>query len=183
MQHHEERVSGTTIYEGKVFTVLVDQARLENGKIATREVVRHNGGAAVLALNENCEVAMVRQFRYAAGTELWEIPAGKLEAGEEAREAARRELEEEAGLVAERFEDFGSIFPTCAYCTEIIYLFLATKLRTVPCHLDEDEFVTMEWVAMDVLLEMIDDGRISDAKTVCALLKAERLLREGRLTL
>ena len=100
MKHKETTLSSEVIFEGKIIKVTLDKALLENGKTAPREVVRHNGGAGVLALTEEDEVYLVRQFRYPFGEELWELPAGKLEAGEDALEAAKRELLEETGYEA-----------------------------------------------------------------------------------
>ncbi len=182
-QHHEETVSSKSVFEGRVFRVTVDEARLENGKIAPREVVHHSGGAAVLALNERAEVALVRQFRYAVGRQLIEIPAGKIEPGEAPGPAARRELGEEAGLAARHFVPFGSILPTCAYDTEVIHIFLATGLREVPCHPDADEFVSVFWLPLEKAVQMVMDGEITDAKSVSALLRAARLLEAGELEL
>lgn len=181
MQHNEKKLCSKEIFKGKVFTITVDEALLENGKTARREVVHHTGGAAVVALNEKCEVMMVRQYRYAAGKETLEIPAGKIEPGEDPKNTAYRELGEETGLAAEHFEDFGSILPTCAYCTERIYLYLATHLSPVPVHLDADEFVSPEWIPLNEAVAMIQNGRIDDAKTVSALLRAKMLVDEGKI--
>jgi ADP-ribose pyrophosphatase len=183
MPHIEQTLSSKTLFTGRVFTVTADEARLENGRTARREVVHHTGGAAVVALNEKAEVALVRQFRYAVGRELVEIPAGKIEPGEPHAVTARRELGEEAGLTAGRFVPFGSILPTCAYCTERIYLYLATHLNRVPAHPDEDEFVTLFWLPLSQAVEWVMDGRIDDAKTVSGLLRAKALLDAGQLEL
>lgn len=182
-QHNENCVSSKTIFEGKVITLTLDEARLENGAIATREVVHHGGGAAVVALDCEAKVALVRQFRYAVGQELVELPAGKIEAGEDPRQTALRELGEEAGLTASRFEDFGSVLPTCAYCTEVIYIFLATGLSPVERNLDEDEFVDVFWLPLNEAVEMVMDGRITDSKTCSGLLRAKIMLDEGKIQL
>ena len=183
MQYNEEKLAGKTIFEGQVFTVTKDDVRLVNGRTASREVVHHKGGAAVVALNKACEVALVRQYRYAVGREVTEIPAGKIEAGEDPRQTALRELGEEAGLTAETFISFGRVIPTCAYCTETIYLYLATGLSSVPQHLDEDEFLDVFWLPLDEAVEMVMDGRIVDSKTVSGLLRANYLLQTGQLKL
>lgn len=183
MAYGEDRLSGKTIFEGRVFTVTQDEIRLVNGHTATREVVHHSGGAAVVALNDRQEVALVRQFRYAAGQEMTELPAGKIEKGEEPRQTATRELAEEAGLAADNFISFGQVIPTCAYCTEIIYLYLATGLHPVPQQLDADEFLDVFWVSLDEAVEMVMDGRIADAKTVSGLLRVKRLLELGQIQL
>lgn len=183
IEHNEDRVSSKTIFEGKVITLTLDEARLENGKIATREVVHHGGGAAVVALNDKGEVALVRQYRYAVARQLVELPAGKIEAGEDPRETALRELGEEAGVAAAHFTAFGSVLPTCAYCTEEIYIYLATGLSRVERNLDEDEFLDVFWLPLDEAVEQVMDGRIIDAKTCSGLLRAKLLLDAGKITL
>ena len=125
MAHFEKRLSSETKFEGRVITVTLDRVELENGGTSTREVVRHHGGAGVAALNDEGELYLVRQYRYALDRELIEIPAGKLEKGEDPLEAAKRELGEEAGLAAAEYRDLGYIIPTCGYCSEIIYLYAA----------------------------------------------------------
>ncbi len=154
---------------------------LENGRTSTREVVHHHGGACIAALTENDEIYLVRQFRYAFGQELWELPAGKLEKGEDPFEAARRELGEECGLTAEHFVDLGPVYPTVGYCTEIIYCWAATGLSPCGMHLDEDEFLTPEKVPFDRAVEMVLSSEIRDGKTVAALLKIKALRDAGRM--
>lgn len=183
MAHYEKRLEGETIYQGKVFRVERDKVELENGNTSIREIVRHNGGACIAALSDEDEVYMVRQFRYAFGKELWELPAGKLEKGEDPFAAAKRELEEECGLVARHFTDLGEFYPTVGYCSEIIYTWLATGLSPCPMHLDEDEFLTPEKLPFDQALAMVLDGRIKDGKTVAAILKIDALRRQGKLPL
>ena len=143
MAHFEKRLSSETKFEGRVITVTLDRVELENGGTSTREVVRHHGGAGVAALNDEGEIYLVRQYRYALDRELIEIPAGKLEKGEDPLEAAKRELGEEAGLAAAEYRDLGYIIPTCGYCSEIIYLYAAKGLSPVGQHLDADEFLSV----------------------------------------
>ena len=181
MAHFEKTLNSDTRFEGRVFTVTVDKVELENGRTSTREVVHHNGGACIAALTENDEVYLVRQFRYAFGQELWELPAGKLEKGEDPFEAAKRELGEECGLTAEHFVDLGPVYPTVGYCTEIIYCWAATGLAPCGMHLDEDEFLTPEKVPFDRAVEMVLSGEIRDGKTVAALLKIKALRDAGRM--
>lgn len=181
MAHFEKTLDSDTRFEGRVFTVTVDKVELENGRTSTREVVHHNGGACIAALTENDEIYLVRQFRYAFGQELWELPAGKLEKGEDPFEAAKRELGEECGLTAERFVDLGPVYPTVGYCTEIIYCWAATGLAPCGMHLDEDEFLTPEKVPFDRAVEMVLSGEIRDGKTVAALLKIKALRDAGRM--
>jgi ADP-ribose pyrophosphatase len=179
----EKSLSSELIFNGRVFRITLDRALLVNGHEARREVVHHSGGAAVVALNGQGEVALVRQYRYAVGQTMTEIPAGKIEPGEDPREAAIRELEEEAGLAADTVADFGLVIPTCAYDTERIYLYLATGLSEVPRHLDADEFVDLFWLPLEQAVRMVLDGRIQDGKTVSGLLRAKLLLDAGQLPL
>lgn len=181
MAHTEQALSCRTVFTGRVFTVTVDRVRLENGAESEREIVRHHGGACIAALTEQDEIYLVRQYRYALGRELWELPAGKLEKGEDPFAAAKRELAEECGLVAERFFDLGEFYPTVGYCTEIIYTWLATGLSPCPMHLDEDEFLTPQKLPFQKAVEMVWSGEIRDGKTVAAILKIDSLRRAGKL--
>ena len=181
MAHFEKPLSSETRFEGRVFTVTVDKVELENGRTSTREVVHHHGGACIAALTDENEVYLVRQFRYAFGQELWELPAGKLEKGEDPFAAARRELGEECGLTAEHFVDLGPVYPTVGYCSEIIYCWAAIGLAPCDMHLDEDEFLTPEKVPFDKAVEMVLSGEIRDGKTVAALLKIKALRDAGKL--
>lgn len=180
-EHIEKQLSTETVFSGKVFDITLDQIRLENGDVTRREVVHHNGGAGVVALNSKGEVALVRQYRYAVGREMVEIPAGKIEKGEAPRTCAIRELEEEAGCRAASVVDFGQVVPTCAYCTEVIYLFLATGLTKTAQHLDLDEFLDVFWLPLSEACAMVCRGEIDDSKTVAGLLKAKLLWNAGEL--
>ena len=140
--HFEKTLSSETLFEGRVITLTKDTALLENGRIATREVVHHHGGACILPYFADGTICMVRQFRYAMQQELWELPAGKLEQGEDPFEAAKRELEEECGLTADHYTSLGEFYPTVGYDTEIIYTWVATGLHETHMHLDADEFLT-----------------------------------------
>ena len=173
MAHFEKRLSSETKFEGRVITVTLDRVELENGGTSTREVVRHHGGAGVAALNDEGEIYLVRQYRYALDRELIEIPAGKLEKGEDPLEAAKRELGEEAGLAAAEYRDLGYIIPTCGYCSETIYLYAAKGLSPVGQHLDADEFLSVFTLPLDKAAEMVLSGEITDSKTVAAVLKVK----------
>lgn len=169
MDLKETTVRKNYIFEGKIIKVRKDDAVLPDGKPCTREVVEHNGGACVLCVKEG-KVALVRQFRYAYGEELLEIPAGKLEKGEDPALAARRELEEETGLVAQSLERLYTIYPTPGYCNEKIYIYEAIGVKEGTRHLDEDEFLDVEFVPIEDAYRMVDAGEIRDAKTIIALL-------------
>lgn len=181
MPHWEEKISSETLFEGKVIRLTVDTVELENGNTSTREIVHHNGGAGIVALNEKGEVALVRQFRYAVGRELVEIPAGKVEPGENPLHTAQRELEEETGYKAAHFKEFGQALPTVGYCTETIYIYLAWGLTFTQQHLDADEFVDVFWLPLADAVRMVLDGQITDSKTVSGLLRAKLLQDEGKL--
>ena len=180
MSHSETQLESRTVFEGRVIIVTFDKVRLENGAESTREVVHHHGGACIAALTDEDEIYLVRQYRYALGQELWELPAGKLEKGEDPFEAAKRELAEECGLVAEHYTDLGEFYPTVGYCSEIIYTWLATGLSPCAMHLDEDEFLTPEKLPFREAVAMVLDGRIKDGKTVAAILKIDALRRQEK---
>ena len=175
----EETVTSEEIFAGRVIRVLRDEVLLENGLHATREVVRHNGGAAVIAIDENDDITMIRQYRYASGCTLCEIPAGKLEKGENPFAAAKRELEEEAGIIAAEYYDMGYIIPTCGYCDEKIYLYAAKGLTHTAQHLDADEFVSVYTLPLAEAVQQVLKNEITDGKTVAAILKL-RLLRDAK---
>ena len=118
MAHIETTLDSKEIFNGRVIRVTVDTVRLENGNTSTREIVHHHGGACVLPVDDEGNVYMVRQFRYAMGEEIWELPAGKLEAGEDPFEAAKRELAEECGVTANHYTDLGVLYPTVGYDSE-----------------------------------------------------------------
>lgn len=176
MELTEKRLSGETIFEGNILHVRRDTVALGDGSEAVREVVDHPGGVCVLALDREHCALMVRQFRYPFSRVLREIPAGKLERGENPGEAAVRELREETGAVAEKWESLGEIYPTPAYCGEIIRMYLAQELTFGEAEPDEGEFLEVERVPFDTLVKEVLNGEIRDAKTVAAVLKARLLL-------
>ena len=181
MEHTETTLSVQDIFSGHVVRLTLDKVELENGRSAMREVVHHRGGACIAALTEKDELYLVRQYRYALGQELWELPAGKLEEGEDPFEAAKRELEEECGLKADQYIDLHPFYPTVGYCSEVIYTWLARGLHPVPMHLDEDEFLTPTKMPLEEVCRMVLDGEIRDGKTVAAVLKIKALKEAGRL--
>ncbi|MDE6660686.1 MAG: NUDIX hydrolase [Anaeroplasmataceae bacterium] len=165
----EKFLSRKVLYEGKILRLDLDEVECENGNLAKREIVRHNGGAAILCISEENKVLMIKQFRYAYNEILYEIPAGKLENEEDPYRAALREFEEETGNVALDLSYLTTIYPTCGYSSEKIYLYLVTKYYPSCQHLDEDEFIEPLWIDLKDVLEMISKGIIRDAKTICAL--------------
>ena len=171
MDFTEKTLSQKTIYEGRIITVHVDDIELLDGKKSKREVVEHSGGVCVAALTEDKKLKFVRQYRYPYKRELLELPAGKLEKGEDPMKAGIRELEEECGVVADKVISMGQVYPTVAYCSEIIHLFLATGLHETKQHLDDGEFLDVEEIELSKAVQMVMDGEISDSKTVALVLK------------
>ena len=176
--HFEKTLSSETLFEGRVITLTKDTALLENGKTATREVVHHHGGACILPYFADGTICMVRQFRYAMQQQLWELPAGKLEKGEDPFAAAKRELEEECGLTADNYISLGEFYPTVGYDTEVIYTWVATGLHETKMHLDADEFLTPDRVPLEKAYQMVMSGEIKDGKTIAGILKLKALLAE-----
>ena len=175
MPHTETMLESKEIFNGRVIRVTLDKVQLEDGTTSTREVVHHHGGACVLPVDADGNVTMVRQFRYALGEELWELPAGKLEAGEDPFEAAKRELSEECGLTADTYTELGVVYPTVGYDSERIYLWAAEGLHTVGQHLDAGEFLDVVKMPFAQALGLVMDGTIKDSKTQIALLKYAQL--------
>lgn len=181
MDMTEKMIERKTIFEGRIINVYNDTVVLPNGKHSTREVVEHHGGVCVAALTERNTLLFVRQFRYPYGRVLLELPAGKLEKGEEPLAAGLRELEEECGVVAEKVIPMGEVYPTVAYCTEIIHLYLARGLKKTKQHLDEGEFLSVEEIELSKAVKLVMDGEITDSKTVALVLKTARLFEEGKI--
>ena len=176
--HFEKTLSSEVLFEGRVVTLTKDVALLENGETSIREVVHHHGGACIVPYFEDGTLCMVRQFRYAMQQELWELPAGKLEKGEDPFEAAKRELGEECGLTADHYTPLGEFYPTVGYDTEIIYMWVATGLHTTQMHLDDDEFLTPDRIPLAKAYEMVMSGEIKDGKTIAGVLKLKALVDE-----
>lgn len=170
------RTGRREIYSGRVFDVAVERFRDEaEQREFDIEVVEHNGGAAMLPVEADGTVVLIRQWRYPLDRFCIEIPAGRIEPGDDPEATARRELEEEAGLVAGRVEPLGSILPAPGYCTERVWIYLGRDLTHVPQRLEEDEKVEVIRMSLDDALSLVASGGIDDAKTVVALLAAARL--------
>ncbi|MGM9606855.1 MAG: NUDIX domain-containing protein [Oscillospiraceae bacterium] len=176
MDMTERTIEHTRPYEGVIVNVDLDKAQLPNGRTARREVVNHPGGVAVLPLNDDGTVSVVRQYRYPFSQVLTEIPAGKLEPGEEPRTGALRELNEEIGAQVGELIELGAIYPSPGFCREVLYLYLARNLTYGESCPDEDEFLELERIPFDSLVEQVMSGEIQDGKTVAAVLKVKVLL-------
>ena len=169
MNLQEKKLNSKTIYSGKIVTLEIDEVELPDGKTSYRECVRHSGGASVLLIKEG-KVLLVRQFRYLYGKPIYEIPAGKLNVGEDPQIAAARELEEETGFKAE-LSHLADIYPTPGYTDEIIHVYFAEKFEVTAQKLDDDEFLNYCFIDIDTVVKMIESGEIKDAKTIIAVYK------------
>ncbi|MHB1950016.1 MAG: NUDIX hydrolase [Acidiferrobacteraceae bacterium] len=159
-------------WRGRVVEVATEEAVLPDGRRAEFDVVRHPGGAAVVALNDQGEVCLLRQFRHVAREWLWELPAGRRDSGEEPLATARRELAEEAGLSASSWVPLGRVFSSPGVFTEVVHLFQAEHLTHEPVKREAEEYMELHWVKLGDALEWASDGRIYDAKTVIGLFRA-----------
>ncbi len=170
------------IFDGRIIRVHVDDVELENGKMTKREVVEHPGGVCAAVLTPENELIFVRQFRYPYKEVLLELPAGKLERGEDPFKAMKREQLEETGTAAEKYVSLGKIYPTCGYSAEIIYLWACRVTQdTGSLHLDEGEFLNNVRIPLEKAVEMVLNNEIPDAKTQIGILRTARLAEQGKL--
>ena len=176
MEFYEKQIDSKAAYKGIIVNVWRDIAELQNGYQAVREVVEHPGGVGIVPITDAGKVLMVRQFRYPMREELLEIPAGKLEDGEDPLVCAARELSEETGYTARRFIDLGASYPSPGYCKEILYIYLAMDLQHGEAHLDDNELLSVEEIALDELIDRIMANELPDGKTVIGIMKAKRYL-------
>ena len=163
------------VFRGRVVDVGGETVRLPNGQLAELEIIRHPGGAAAVALDDEGRVCLLRQYRHAAGGWLWELPAGKIDPGEEPFATARRELVEEGGVEAGAWSDLGFMHSSPGVLTERIYLYLGRDLRPAASDHEAHEVIEVHWVPFDEALAWCHDGTITDAKTLIGLLRAARL--------
>ena len=168
MKLFEKTLTSETKFEGRIIKVLRDTVELENGKTSAREVVCHNGGVCVAALTEQNEV-------------LLELPAGKLEKGEDPFEAVKREQMEETGTTGENYISLGNLYPSPGYCGEIIRIWACRVAQKGKMHLDEDEFLEVERIPLDKAVEMVLSNEIPDSKTQVGILKTAALVKAGKL--
>lgn len=174
MELDEETLQVKSIYEGRIFKVEQALVRLPDGNEACRDIVKHNGAVAVLAWPTPHDIILVQQFRYATGKQLWEIPAGKLEPGEEPADCAARELSEEAGLWPLQLEHVYSFYTSPGFSSEILHLYNAKNLKSMEGCTDADEFLKAATIPFVEAFDWLNKGKIIDAKTIIALLWASR---------
>lgn len=168
MQLKEKKLESQEIYKGKILDLYKDKVLCPNGHTSYREVVRHCKAVCVLA-ELNGKFAIEEQFRYPYDEVILEFPAGKVDKGEEALAAAKRELEEEIGYVAKKIEYLGDIYPSCAYTDEVISIYYATDLVETKQSLDENEALNFSFISLDEIKQKVINNEIKDAKTICAL--------------
>lgn len=172
---HECMLSEDQAWKGKFLDVRSARVELPNGRVTGRDIVRHPGAAAVVALTESGKIVLVRQYRTAIDRVTVEIPAGKLDPGEDPLECARRELHEETGFTATRMRHLTSIATSPGFCDEIIHIYMATGLTFDGANPDDDEFVNVDLVPLGELIDAVLDGKIEDAKTVVGALACDAI--------
>ena len=165
----EETVTTKTLHRGRNFSFKTDQVRLAGDKLVTRDIVDHPGAVAIVAV-DGFELVLVRQYRYAAGRELLEIPAGTLEPGEEPDACAVRELQEETGYTAQRWRKLLCCYMAPGYSSEVIHIYVAEDLNSVASNPEEDESIKVERLGFNEAIKMIEDNVIMDAKTITGIL-------------
>ncbi len=181
MKFFSKLLESKTIFSGQIFDLKLDKLRLPNGKDYTREVVIHPGAVCVAALTPTGQIALVKQYRHALSRDILELPAGKLEQGEAPLSAAKRELEEETGIIGKNFQDLGCIYVSPGYSSEIIHLYFCKAESLGSLKLDEGEFLEPVYIEFKTAIKMVLKNEISDAKTQVSILKLYNLMKEGKL--
>ena len=177
----EKTLNSKTIFNGKILHVILDEVERPDGNKASREVVQHQGGVCVAALDENNNLFFVRQFRYPYKEITLELPAGKLEKGETVLENGKRELKEETGCEGYSFMTLGAMYPSTGYTDEIIHLFACRVKSVGEQQPDEDEFLNVEKIPLNKAVEMVLNNQLPDAKTQITILKLDALLKSGKV--
>lgn len=180
MTFEEKTIKSERIYEGTIINLRKDKVTVQNGT-SFREIIEHNGGAVLAAVTNEGKLVMVRQYRKPAGRVMLEVPAGKIDKGESAESAAKRELKEETGYTAGKIEFLMQFYPSVGYSEEILYLYLCTDLTPGETNFDENEAIDIEEYEIAELHEMVMTGKINDAKTIIAIMAVKNLLGEGQL--
>ncbi len=168
----------TSIYQGHIVDLGLETVELPEHDAFQLEIIRHPGGAAVVAVNEQQQVCLVRQYRHAAGGWIWEIPAGKIDPNEAPTYTAERELQEEVGLQAQQWDSLGTMLSSPGFCTEVLYLYLAQNLTDVGHQHEEHEFIEIHWVDFQTALDWALDDTIRDSKSIAALFRAAAMLKK-----
>lgn len=179
MEEIERTMKSEKIYDGKILSLKIDTVELPNRKYSKREIVEHNPVSAIVAVTNEDEILMVKQYRKAVDKYIYEIPAGILELNESPQEGALRELEEETGFVTEDIEYILEFFSSPGFCTEKVYVFVAENLIKKEQKLDEDEFLECEKIPFDDILKMIEVGEIVDAKSIAGILAYNQMRRKN----
>lgn len=167
----ERTLSSKEVFKGRLLHVFFDKAKLPDGSTSTREWIKHPGASAVLPVFENGDVMLVRQFRYPMSQIFYEVPAGKIDPGENEDSTAVRELREEAGLVCRQFEYVGHFYPSIGYTDEIIHLYVAWDIRSYDQQVEDDEFLLKERLPFRETVDMVHSGEISDGKSIISILR------------
>jgi 8-oxo-dGTP pyrophosphatase MutT (NUDIX family) len=169
----------TPVFSGRVIQVNVERVRLPNGNVADLEIIHHPGGAAVVAIDDEQRVCLLRQFRHAAGGWIWELPAGKIDNREPPLQTARRELTEEAGVGAAQWRSLGDYVSSPGVFTEVIHLFLATDLQPAQAATEAHEVIEVHWRPFEHVLAMAHSGELRDGKSLLGIFRAAPLLRSA----
>lgn len=172
----------TVVYRGKIIDLYREEVELPNGVSAEFEIVQHPGGAAAVAVDNASQVCLLRQYRHAVGAWLWELPAGKLDPGEAPQFTAQRELEEEAGLRAGRWQSLGKTISSPGVFTEVVHLFLARDLSSVGANVEAQEIIEVHWLPFSQAIALAQNGEIVDGKTLIGLFRAAPLLGMPSMT-
>lgn len=176
MDFTERTLESEYIYKGKIINLRKDKVSLPSGKKAYREIVEHNGGVGIVAVNDKGEIIMVKQYRKPLDKVLLEIPAGKLEKGEEPINCGIRELEEETGYKPLDMKLINVIYTSPGFSNERLYIFFCNKMIKTKTNFDEDEIIEIEYIPYEKALEMIYENKIRDSKTVTGILMAKRYM-------
>jgi len=167
----EERLKSESLFRGKLLDVYIDTVQLPDGNRATREWIRHPGACAVVPVFRDGTIMLVKQYRYPVGQIFYEVPAGKIDAGEPPEQTASRETGEETGLRAGSISYIGHFYPVIGYSDEVIHIYAAWDLQTCTTDVEADEFLIPQRVPFATALEMVATGEITDAKTICSLVR------------
>lgn len=179
MVFEEKTVSSERVFDGNILKVKIDKVLMPDNTLAPRELVEHPGGVGIVAVNEKDEVVLVKQYRKPIEKAIYEIPAGKLDAGESHRECGIRELSEETGLTADNFEYLGFIYPSPGFTDEVTHVYYATGLKQGETHTDDDEYLDVERIPLEKVYKMVMNNEINDAKSVFGILKAWQMRSKG----